>query len=368
MRLQREAVVRPSLVLALLFAVGAALPALAQDDSTVGLDAMGVQVADKSDTEIQKIGKWHVAGQLGVNLLQSSFTDNWNGGDTGAVSWGANFKISAENQFHQKWNWFNRLRLAYGQIHQQERVGPNSEQQWQEPTKTDDEIDLESVARYMPGNRWNPYFSFRFQSLFQDINDPFGRSIAFNPLDFREAIGMSRSFVERENEVFVGRLGAALRQSSRKFYFEPPEVGDATSRTNSNDGGLELRFDYNGNVLHENINWISRFTLYQPLFYSTKDQFDQITAEDRDTYGLGDDIADYPLVVDVDWQNIFSTNVTKVIAVVFEIRWIYDKYDNSVVPEFDEDGNLINGFIVNQAVRKAGQFKQVLQLGLAYNF
>jgi hypothetical protein len=50
------------------------------------------------------------------------------------------------------------------------------------------------------------------------------------------------------------------------------------------------------------------------------------------------------------------------------VRWVYDKYDNSVKPALDASGNLTDPTGVEAAIRKAGQFKQTLALGLTYRF
>ena len=49
-------------------------------------------------------------------------------------------------------------------------------------------------------------------------------------------------------------------------------------------------------------------------------------------------------------------------------RWIYDRYDNSVKPMVSAADGVINTADVRAAVRKAGQFKQTLGLGLTYRF
>ncbi len=55
------------------------------------------------------------------------------------------------------------------------------------------------------------------------------------------------------------------------------------------------------------------------------------------------------------------------ISVKLFVRWVYDKYDNTVSPVV-EDGNLVNAADVHKAIRKAGQFKQTMALGLTYKF
>jgi hypothetical protein len=49
-------------------------------------------------------------------------------------------------------------------------------------------------------------------------------------------------------------------------------------------------------------------------------------------------------------------------------RWVYDKYDNSVKPLLDADVNLANPADVKGAIRKSGQFKQTLAIGIIYRF
>jgi hypothetical protein len=109
-------------------------------------------------------------------------------------------------------------------------------------------------------------------------------------------------------------------------------------------------------------------TLYQPVFYSFSDRFDGFSAGALDSLGLATDIVDYPKTLDVDWENIFTTQITKYLSVNLYARWVYDKYDNTVPPVLDADGNLSNTGDVRAAVRKAGQFKQTLSIGLTYRF
>ncbi|MFO7655205.1 MAG: DUF3078 domain-containing protein [Candidatus Krumholzibacteriia bacterium] len=347
-----------------------ALPVFAQDDSVVGTDALDLRAVEKGDdaADIKEIDVWYLNGQIGLNLVQSSYSDNWSGGDQGSASWTAVFRASAERQMSERWNWFNRVYLTFGQIHQQERDPESNELSWQAPSKTNDEIDLESLLRYTPPGGWSPYLSFRFQSQFLDASDPYGRELAFNPLDFREAVGMSRAFIDTEERLFLGRLGFALRQMSREFYLAPPEVSDATDRSSSTDGGLEMRVDYRSPILGGRAAWSSRFTAYRPLYYSAEDEFDAIGEAQLAAAGLPSDLPDYPLGVGVDWQNLLTAKITSVIAVTLELRWVYDKYDNSVVPQFDDVGELTNADAVDQAIRKKGQFKEVFSLGLAYVF
>jgi hypothetical protein len=57
-----------------------------------------------------------------------------------------------------------------------------------------------------------------------------------------------------------------------------------------------------------------------------------------------------------------------VIAVQLYVEFLYDQYDNTIVPVVDDSGSLTNPEVVNFAVRKKGQYKQTLGIGLVWTF
>jgi len=123
--------------------------------------------------------------------------------------------------------------------------------------------------------------------------------------------------------------------------------------------------EYKVAALDGRVDWESKLTLSLPVMYSSKsiieDDLNLVAA------GLPEDMADYTTALDVDWENSFTAKITKVISVKLFVRWVYDKYDNTVGPVV-ENGNLINAADVANAIRKAGQFKQTLALGFSYKF
>ena len=125
----------------------------------------------------------------------------------------------------------------------------------------------------------------------------------------------------------------------------------------------EMINDYKTRVLNDNVSWTSKLSLYQPIFYSGKDELEDMTDADQDP-----DIADFTTTVDIDWENIFTTQISDLISVNLYTRWVYDKYDNSVFPVLDAEGALAHPEAVRAAVRKAGQFKQTLAIGITYRF
>lgn len=309
------------------------------------------------------IGVWQKEFKVGVNILQSSYSNNWNGGDKGSLVWAGNFDGFLEKQFNDRVNWRNTLKLAFGQTHQQDR-SDGGDLYWRKPDKTDDIIDFESLFRMTPHNGWDPYLSFKFVSMFDDLSDVYNRSLSLNPFTFKEAAGISRSWIQEEDRVFQSRLGLAFVQNSRKFYPDaPPE--DTLQRVGSGEFGAEFITEYKVGALDGRVDWYSKLSFGLPFVYTGKSTFED--GGFSTIAPLPEDIASYTTALDVDWENTFTANITKVISVSLFLRWVYDKYDNTVKPVVEEDV-LVNEADVHRAIRKAGQFKQTMALGIGYTF
>jgi hypothetical protein len=311
-----------------------------------------------------EIGKWYYGLDIGLVLSQASYTENWNGGESGQVAWTWILNSQLQNQLHKKVNWLNTLKLAFGQTHNQ-RYDDSAVRYWDRPEKTTDLIDLESLMRFTLGRWVDPYVAFRGLSQFLDNTDPFGRDLYASPISMFVSGGVARQFYQTEDEMFLSRLGGAFRTNIRQFYPNiPPD--DSKQTETSHDVGIEWVTDYKIKVLEDKVLWTSKLTVYKPFEYSFRGDLGDISAADREMYGIDDNVSDYPLAVDLNWENIFSAEVTSWLNFNLYFMFIYDKYDNSVLPEFDADGNLTNPATVRSAVRKAGQIKQTLAIGLAF--
>lgn len=315
-----------------------------------------------------EVGRWYPSLETGLNFTQSAYSDNWSGGDKGSLVWALILNGQLESQLHPKTNWRNQIKLAFGQTHQQ-TVRDDESRGWDKPEKSTDLVDFETIFRFTLGWVVDPYVSGRFESQFLDVTDPAGRTLYLNPLKFKESGGVARQFVKTDEKELLTRFGFTFRQSNRRFYdFDDPALGDATSGESTNDGGLEWVTDYKTKVLEEKVTWTSKLSLYQPVFYSFSDRFEALPAGSLTAAGLPGDVSNYPKTLDVDWENIFSTQITSYLSVNLYVRWLYDKYDNTVPPVLDQDDVLTNDDDVSDAVRKAGQFKQTLSIGLTYRF
>lgn len=319
----------------------------------------------RAEDRVLEEGKWYPSMESGVTLTQSAYSDNWNGGDNGSIVWTLITNAGLESKLNSKLHWNNKLKLAFGQTAEQ-TLDEDGNRQWSRPEKSTDLIDLESVMRFTLGGFVDPFASIRFESQFSDASDPFGRTLAFNPLKIKESAGIAKQIIDEEERSLLTRLGFTFRQSSRTFFAEaPPE--DATVTESTNDGGVEWVTDYKSKILEDKVSWTSKLSFYQPVFFSGSEALESLTAEELAALDLDSDIADYGTTMDVDWENIFTTQITEIISVQLYVRYLYDKYDNTVRPVLEGD-MLSNPGAVGAAVRKAGQFKQTLAIGITYRF
>lgn len=334
----------------------------------LALPAAPVLAQDGDEEEIG-VGEWVKELEAGLQLTQSAYSSNWNGGDRGTIVWNALASGRLVGQPKVTFRSISQGKLAYGQTIEQE--GDSSgDLQWSRPFKSTDRIDLESIGLFTLGIWLDPFVSVRLESQFYDASDPFDRNLLFNPLVLKETAGVAHQFLDEEDRSLLVRAGFSLRQNIRREFSLPDDPAAEDTETNTTiDGGLELITDYSTSVLDDKVAWTSKLGFYQPLFYSGSDAFDVLSASQLQAAGLDADIADFTTTVDIDFENVFTSQITRYLSVNLYVRWLYDKYDNSVKPRLnDSEDGLENPAKVASAVRKAGQFKQTLALGLTWRF
>ena len=347
---------RAFLALGLVCAIAFSAPAFAQ----------GSDEEEDEAAELE-VGRWYPSLEAGLLLNQSSFSSNWAGGDRGQFAWTALVNGDLRRRMSETIFWRNYLRLAYGKASKEDEDG-----NYDKPQKSTDRIDFESLLRGTFGYVVDPYFSLRVESQFEDVSDPFGRSsINFNPIFIKESAGVSHDFLSEESRQLLVRAGFAVRQALRRQYVSEDPTETELEMQSGTDGGLEFVVDYTDVYFEEDLSWTTKLTLYQPVFYSSKDELENVDWANTvtpDGMTFASDTADFTTALDVDWENYLTAQITKYVSATFYLRIVYDKYDTSVEPLFDEDGTLINPGAVHAAIRKAGQFKQTLALGLTYRF
>lgn len=256
---------------------------------------------------------WKTSLVLDLTATQTAYSDSWVGGEAGALSWVGNLNGAAEKQASPLVNFKSRLKLSFGQIHAQQIVRDPvtgvEDKYWEKPKKSTDLIDWENVGRVTGGWVVDPYAALRLESQFLDASFE-AKKRFFNPIKLTESAGIARKLYERDKDQIITRLGFAVREIFRKVIIDSTTL--ATSDSTLTDGGIESVTDINLS-LRENIQYTGKLTLYKALLFSEKDKL------------KGEPSEDYWKAVDVNWENIISASITKIISVNFYLQFLYDK-------------------------------------------
>lgn len=269
---------------------------------------------------------WTISIDSNVTLTQTAYSDNWAGGESGSFAWTFMSNSVAEKKLSERVNNKNTLKLYFGQTHNQD----SESKDWGKPKKATDLIDFESVFRYDLQAFVDPFISGRLESQFYDQRDP-DKKRYFNPVTLTESAGVAKVFIKEEHREWSMRIGGGLREHIDRDVLDPVKL--TRDLETSFDGGFEFVNDFKTPLAGGAINLSSKLIVFQALFNSESD----------DLKGLPEE--DYWRSPDVNWENIFTANITKYIMVNIYTQLLYDK-----------------------EIAKGGRFKQTMGLGLAYKF
>jgi hypothetical protein len=265
-------------------------------------------LAQDKPAEEPKYG-WQKEMVGGLNLTQTSF-DNWKQGGENSYAWQLNLNLKFIND-QEKTNWSNTGKLTYGS----NKTGD------QEMRKSIDEIKLESVLTYKLGVLINPYVAVTGETQFAPGynygTDPKSQISAFmDPGYIRESVGIGI----KPNEIVKTRLGAALKHTITSDYPAPYADDPATLDIEKikNEFGAESVTDLDWKVSENS------------LFTSKLELFSAFTTFNE---------------IDVNWDNILTTKISKYFNVNFNFKLFYDR-----------------------DISKMRQIKQAIALGVSYNF
>jgi hypothetical protein len=306
-------------------------------------------------------GPWKFTSTAGLTLTQSSFSNNWHGGDKGSIVWVLNGDAKAERQFSTRYNLSNVLQVAYGQTSRQaaDPADP-SRLIWAAPDKTTDLIAFESTSRWTLHRFVDPYLALRAESQFSDRSNPLG-AISFNPIKLKESAGVARVLVKTEDREAISRLGFGFRQTLAKSIVDPVTL--AKESFTSNDGGIEWNTTATWPMLEKRVVYKGSLLVFKPVFYSKADALDLFDAAAIAFDPTREPVADFWKSTDVDFLNTFTAGITKHLSVSLLAQLRYDKFDSAA----NVDNALALGVLVpeiDKNVRKAGQFKETLAIGL----
>jgi len=269
---------------------------------------------------------WKKSMVIDFTVTQTSYSDSWTGGEAGSINWVSNLNGSAEKQLNPKFNYRTSLKLSFGQTHSQNTNLPDKP--WKKPQKSTDLIDWENVGKFTFGWVVDPYAAFRVESQFYDGSVP-DHIRWLSPMRLTESAGVAKKLYEKDKDFVTSRLGLGIRQLMVKEFIDM--VDYKTETISSTDGGIESVTEAEL-TLHEKIKYTSKLSLFKAFYYSKKDDFKGTTAED------------YWKAVDVNWENIISASITRIITVNLYTQLLYDK-EISIKGRFKE--TLAIGFVFN---------------------
>jgi hypothetical protein len=324
--------------------------------------------ARAGDPEPEPPGPWKFGATAGFNLTQSAFSSNWSGGDRGSFLWVLTSQSSARRQFSDHFNLGNTLKLAYGQNAKQEETATGAVV-WDSPTKTTDQILFESVGRWTLGGAVDPYAAFGVESQFLDESDPRGH-FSFSPVKLKESAGGARVLFKTEDSGGLTRLGLAYRQIFSRTFTDPAGL-DERSFT-ATDGGIEWQTDVKQPLLSKKVLYKGTLLVYQTLTYSESADLETVDQILNGAYPGRESIHDFWKVPDVNFQNNFTAEITEVLNVNLDVQFVYDKYDVAALVDpglaSSTDTATRDAYAaqLDKNVRKAGQFREVLAIGLTF--
>lgn len=246
--------------------------------------------------------QWTITSENNITLTQYTYSNNWQGGETGALSWAAASNSVAKKQLSDILNCRNTLKLEFGQAHNQDAETHD----WAKPVNSTDKIDFESVWRFTLGSFVDPFVAGRFESQFTDERDP-DETRYINPIVLTESFGVARMLIDEETRQWSTRLGGALRQHLDGGVLNA-DTGEFESETTS-DSGLEFVSEFTSPLAEDRLTFTSKLTAYQALYYSESENVE------------GNDWKS----PDVEWTNRLTAGITDFLMVNLNLDAYYDK-------------------------------------------
>ena len=245
--------------------------------------------AQDATTEEVSFG-WQKELVGGINLSQTSF-DNWSQGGENSFAWQMNLNGKFIND-QKNTNWSNMGKFTFGST----KTGDD------ESKKTIDEIKLESVLTYKLNFFVNPYIAGTAETQFApgyhygDGSDKIQMSDFMDPAYFRESVGVGY----QPHDIIKTRLGAAMKQTLTTDFPVPFADDPGTSKTEKakNEFGAESVTDMSWKLAENSI------------FDSKLELFSTLSSIDE---------------VDVNWDNILTTKLSKYLNVNFNFKLFYDR-------------------------------------------
>jgi hypothetical protein len=277
---------------------------------------------------------WKTGGVFAVNLAQTSLT-NWAAGGQNSVATNGIFSAFA-NYKRKNSVWVNSLDIGYGLLKQGKGTRFH---------KTDDKFDF--LSKYGQEAFKNVYyaalFNFKTQMAqgFNYPNDSVKISDFLAPAYALFALGMD--YKPNANlSAFIAPITGKLIIVNSKMLSDAGAFGVDSGKTTKAEFGGYIRVIYTRN------NFKSAFL--KNVSFTTK-------------VDLFSNYLDKPQNIVVNWETLIAFKVNKYISANIITQLIYD--DKIKVPFDKNNDGLIEA---GEAVGSKIQFKEILGVGLSYNF
>ncbi len=267
---------------------------------------------------------WQKSLVIDITTTQTGYSDSWVGGEAGSFNWVGNINSSAEKQLSPKLDFKSTLKISFGQTKTQDAESKN----WGPAVKSTDLIDFENVGKFTFGGYFDPYIAFRLETQFYDGQVESMKQY-FSPMKLTESAGIAKVFYKKDKESLTSRLGLGLRQIMKNVVVTSVEEFYVLDTTLT-DGGFESVTDAVFQ-LSERMTYTGKLTLYKAFFFSESDAVKGLESED------------YWKAVDVNWENIVTAQVSKIITVNLYTQLLYDK-----------------------EISKKGRFKETIAVGFVF--
>lgn len=284
---------------------------------------------------------WEKINKITVNLNEVAFV-NWNAGGNNSISAIGDARFARNYKFSYV-QWDNELQIRYGLNAQED----------QKLRKSDDVIRLSSTFGYRKDTITNWYYSAK-----ANFNTQFSRGFKYPDRETPISTFMSPGYS------FLG-AGTSYISKNQKFnLYISPFTQKATfvlDQELANKGAFGVQkalTDTNGNITQEGEN-----VLFEFGFLVTNNWETQVSKNVGLRHRLSlysDYIADFGNI-DIDWELNFKMIVNKYISANVGTQIIYD--DDILFDEIKAD----DGTITDPGKTRI-QFKQLIGVGVAYNF
>lgn len=284
------------------------------------------QASLKKGAKLSGDSAWSVGGNVSVNLNQAAYS-NWQAGGANSVALNNIFEVFANYSDGKKWDWTNRLSVAYGLAFQDSLF-----------SKTDDRIELSSRVDRLLSKKWSASGFLNFRTQFASgFSEPGQREDSLRISAFMAPgyLVNGVGFTYRPDKKFAMVLSPATNKMT--FVLDERLSNQGVFGV---DPGSNLRLEVGGylNLLYntplgKNIKLQSRFDVYAN--YVDVDY-------------------DFP---DFNAEVILFMKINKYINANITVNAIYD---NDV--KFDTDDN------PDTPGEDKVQIKEVLSVGFSYNF